>query len=391
VDTLLPVPGRLRWWIAVDCLAAVVVGVAQFELVVPSRELAPIRAALPLWLLLLFAVAMAVPVAVRRWWPVSALAVMLALSSAMVAAGIPAASGPALPVALTLFSVARACPRRTALAALGITLVVLTADALASRLLGLVWNIAAVFNVTLVVIAAWCAAFAVRQQRERIADRRAQAVGHAVAQERLSIARELHDVVAHGMSVIAVQSGFGRRVFDARPEAARGALDAIHATSRESLAELRHMLGVLRQDGPDPYRASPVAPSPGLNDLDALRERISDAGVHTVLRVTGRHRPLPPGLDLAAFRIMQEALTNVVKHSGTGSCQITLDFRDDDLRIEIIDHGSPPATAEAGSTGHGLIGMRERVAVYDGDFTAAPLPGRGFRVSVRLPIPVNAA
>jgi signal transduction histidine kinase len=376
---LLPASRRARWWIAADCVAAVIVGVEQFNLLIPARELAPILATLPPWQRWIFAAAMSVPVAVRRCWPRRALAIMLTATVAMVAAGIPAASGPALPIGLVLAGVAYSSPRRAALIAIGATTAVLAADALASRLLGQVTDIAAVANVTVVVIAAWSVAFAVRNKRERTADLRTRAVDRAVVQERLRIARELHDVVAHGMGIIAVQSGFGCRVFDAQPEQARAALQAIQTTSREAMAELRHMLGVLRPTGSEPPQAPERAPTPGLADLDALLASIVDAGVHVVLRFTGARRPLPPGLDLAAFRIVQEALTNVVKHAGQGTCNVTLGFRDDELCIEVTDRGSARAMPDpdARGAGHGLIGMRERVAVYQGHLEAAPMPGQG--------------
>jgi signal transduction histidine kinase len=231
-------------------------------------------------------------------------------------------------------------------------------------------------------------------------------------------------VVAHSMTVIAVQAGYGHHVIDEQPGKAREALGAIQATSREALSEMRRMLGVLRQPSPAPFGVSelqisqpndpenvtrdvpagrppaPLAPAPGLADLDRLIARIGNAGVAVDLRVHGIRSELPQGIDLAAFRIVQEALTNVVKHADTPFCTVTIGYHPDELSIEVADQGrgcQVPAVAGTGAGsrgepgaeatgGHGLIGMRERVSLYGGELTAQPLPERGFRVAARLPI-----
>jgi signal transduction histidine kinase len=217
------------------------------------------------------------------------------------------------------------------------------------------------------------------QAREELARR-------AVVEERLRLARELHDVVAHAMSVIAVQSGVGSHVADTQPEEAARALVAIEATSRAALEELRRLLGVLRQaDEPQ----GDLAPVPGLADLDSLLAELAKAGLAVKLQVNGTRPPLPAGVDLSAYRIVQEALTNVVKHAGPAHAQVVVGYRDQDVTVEIIDDGrGAPVSASDGQvgTGHGLIGMRERVAAFSGELEVGPRAGGGFRVAARLPL-----
>jgi signal transduction histidine kinase len=217
------------------------------------------------------------------------------------------------------------------------------------------------------------------QAREELARR-------AVVEERLRLARELHDVVAHAMSVIAVQSGVGAHVANTQPKEARRSLAAIEATSRAALEELRRLLGVLRQED-EPQ--GDLAPVPGLADLDSLLAEVSKAGLAVKLQVNGTRPPLPAGVDLSAYRIVQEALTNVVKHAGPAHAQVVVGYRDQDVTVEVIDDGrGAPVSASDGQvgTGHGLIGMRERVAAFSGELEVGPRPGGGFRVAARLPL-----
>ena len=220
------------------------------------------------------------------------------------------------------------------------------------------------------------------QAREELARR-------AVTEERLRLARELHDVVAHAMSVIAVQSGVGAHIANTQPEEAAKALVAIEATSRGALEELRRLLGVLRQEH-EPQ--GDLAPVPGLADLDSLLAEVSKAGLAVKLRVNGTRPPVPAGVDLSAYRIVQEALTNVVKHAGPAHAQVTIGYRDQDVTVEVTDDGQGAVTSgsdgQAGS-GHGLIGMRERVQAFGGDLQTGPRPGGGFRVAARLPLVVE--
>jgi signal transduction histidine kinase len=200
-----------------------------------------------------------------------------------------------------------------------------------------------------------------------------------VAEERLQIARELHDVVAHSMSMVAVQAGVGRYVIERDPAEAASALAAIETTSRTALREMRQLLGILRDGEPGEMLAAP-----GLEDIPDLARR---AGLHVDVAVRGTPRRLPTGMDLAAFRIVQEALTNVVKHSGTDRGRVEVTYSADAVAVEVTDEGAGVAPGSPGDVGrgHGLTGMRERVALYGGEFSAGPLPGRGYRVSARLP------
>ena len=201
----------------------------------------------------------------------------------------------------------------------------------------------------------------------------------AVTDERLRIAQELHDVVAHSMGVIAVQAGVGAHVIDTEPAEAKKSLEAISHTSRTTLAEIRRMLGVLREDAGASY-----TPAPGLVDLDRLVRDVGNAGLETEVRTEGTPTELPPGVDFTAYRIVQEALTNVLKHAGRARATVTVAYEDQALRLEIVDDGrGVNGRAEPG--GHGLMGMRERVGVYGGSFEAGPRNGGGFRVAVRLP------
>jgi signal transduction histidine kinase len=229
-------------------------------------------------------------------------------------------------------------------------------------------------------------AYTARLERTAELERtRAELARRAVAEERLRLARELHDVVAHSISVIAVQSGVGAHVAATQPEEAAKALAAIEATSRAALIELRRLLGVLRQEG-EPQ--GDLAPVPGLADLDALLAEVAKAGLGVRLRVEETPSQLPAGVDLSAYRIVQEALTNVVKHAGPARAQVTIGYRDQEVTVEVIDDGrgvTVPTGDGRARVGHGLIGMRERVQVFGGDLETGPRPGGGFRVAVRLP------
>ena len=224
--------------------------------------------------------------------------------------------------------------------------------------------------VALANVIAWMTGYSMRQRRLYVVTLQQQAANSAVAEERLRIARELHDVVAHSMSVIAVQAGYGQYVIDASPDGAKDALGAIQATSRDALEEMRRMLGVLRQQDATPAprpgqarrrprprasqrrraaaRQAPLAPAPGLASLDRLIERTRGAGVRVTLEVSGPPRPAPAGVDLSAYRIIQEALTNVVKHAGTGArCVVSVSYTDADLVIRVTDDGGLPVTLPA--------------------------------------------
>ncbi|WP_457031701.1 sensor histidine kinase [Kitasatospora sp. P5_F3] len=225
-----------------------------------------------------------------------------------------------------------------------------------------------------------------RERREHAVALRSQEVSEAVTAERLRIARELHDMVAHSIGIIAIQAGVGSRVIETQPAEAKQALQAIEATSRETLSGLRRTLVALRQA--DPQAEAPLGPAPGLADLERLAAATADAGVRVELRWAGDQRQLPADIDLSAYRIVQEALTNVVRHAGTGHCWVTVDYGVEELSVEVLDEGrGVPGT---GGSGFGITGMRERVGLLHGRFSAEPRPEGGFRVAARLPLPEPA-
>ncbi|CAM5441516.1 hypothetical protein GCM10010329_51580 [Streptomyces spiroverticillatus] len=336
-------------------------------------------------------------VGVVRRNPLAALATTL-LGASLVVAGAPRPPGAGavfsyhgeflsyLPADLVLSLLVATCARRR-------TAAVAAGSALVAQLLmvggfaggaGLVVHAVVVF---LVLAACVMAGLLLRERREHAVALRAQEVAEAVTAERLRIARELHDMVAHSIGIIAIQAGAGSQVIRSRPEAAEEALRTIETTSRDTLAGLRRTLVALR-------RADPAAPSsqqaaPGLADLAQLVAATADAGVRVDLHHTGDPRPLPADLDLCAYRIVQEALTNVVRHAGTGRCRVAVDFGNGELTVEVVD-GGRGGTGPGSPHGFGLIGMRERVGMLNGHLETGPRPGGGFRVSAVLPLPVGA-
>jgi signal transduction histidine kinase len=219
-----------------------------------------------------------------------------------------------------------------------------------------------------------------RLEREQEAEARA-----AVAEERARIARELHDVVAHAMSVMVVQAGAARRVLDEDPQAAKAAIARIETTGRDGMAEMRRLIGILKEDAAEAERT----PQPGLADLDGLLETVRASGVAVELVTEGEPRALSSGADLTAFRVVQEALTNVMKHAGRANARVLLRWLDDALEIEVADDGRGPTAAAPG--GQGLIGMRERVALFDGTLTSGARPGGGFELRAIVPIEQGGA
>ncbi|MFD4939257.1 sensor histidine kinase [Streptomyces virginiae] len=226
----------------------------------------------------------------------------------------------------------------------------------------------------------------------------------AVDAERARIAAELHDIVSHNVSLMVVQAGAAREVLTTLPEEAAAALGAVERAGRNTMTELRHLLGVLApaQDGGDePYDASDaarLAPQPSLARLGALIDRFAFAGLPVEVRISGEPRPLPAGIDVTAYRIIQEALTNALKHGDGGRTEVTVRYQEHALRVEVLSRGpsvltgDAPASAggrdrpRAEGTGRGLLGLRERVAVYGGDLDARRRLGGGYRVRARLPL-----
>ena len=329
------------------------------------------------------------PLVARRRFPGTVLALCVASGLAVATLGMPDLLGLAILVAV--YSVAAYADRWVSLAGLA-------AAELGSAAVQLTpgrFNAPTVVTNALVIGAAWLLghfvgvrrAYTARlEQTAELERARAEQARQAVAEERLRLARELHDVVAHSISVIAVQSGVGAHVAKTQPEEAAKALAAIEATSRAALTELRRLLGVLRQED-EPQ--GDLAPVPGLADLDSLLAEVAKAGLAVRLQVEGRPAPLPAGVDLSAYRIVQEALTNVVKHAGPARAQVAIRYRDHEVMVEVTDDGrgaAAPTGDGRARVGHGLIGMRERVAVFGGDLEVGPRPGGGFRVAARLPL-----
>src|SRR5580704_2656700 len=224
--------------------------------------------------------------------------------------------------------------------------------------------------VPLVMIIAWLIGHSIRQARGRTELVRAQAAAQTVMAERLRIARELHDIVAHSIGIIAIQAGSGRSVCDASPAEARDALAAIEATSRETLSGLRRMMTGLRRAEPGSGPGQePLDPAPGLADLERLAAITLEAGVQVEVEWLGRREPLPGDVELSAFRIIQEAVTNVVRHAGTDRCLVWIDQQDGYLSIEVTDGGGGGGAAGAGrgggaaGAGYGITGMRERATL----------------------------
>jgi signal transduction histidine kinase len=234
----------------------------------------------------------------------------------------------------------------------------------------------ALFAIALAVVA-WALGEASRSRRVAISEE----ARRAVSDEQARIARELHDVIAHSVSVVVVQAAAADDVFETRPDQARAAIRSIEHTGREVLAELRRLLGAVRPaDG-----SGPSAPQPKLDRVEELAEPIRAGGLEVVVRREGEPAPLPAGVDLSAYRIVQEALTNTLRHARATRAEVLLRYRPDELEVEVRDDGRAAAT-QAPRGGHGLVGMRERASLLGGTLDAGPLPGGGYRVHARLPI-----
>lgn len=245
------------------------------------------------------------------------------------------------------------------------------------------------FIVGLVLLGtAWVSGRAVRERRQYIDWSAREQAERAVSEERLRIAREMHDIVAHSMSIVAVKAGVANHVMTSRPEHAREALTAIEAASREALTELRRMLGMLR---PANHQETAVLePTPGIQQLAALIGHARLAGISVELDISGASQ-VPEGVGLAVYRIVQESLTNVVKHAGSSQCQVVVRGNDEEVAVEVSDRGPGDRGSDAGTDAnghphHGLIGMRERATAYGGTFQAGEAPSGGYRVHARIPL-----
>jgi signal transduction histidine kinase len=388
---------QARWDAALAVLLAAT-AVLPLRLVTPSaggRE--------PDILANVLALAMTLPIAFRRRWPIPVLAITLFATFLATLTG--PTSGVGLGVLIAVYSVAVHADRRQsrvalvpamAVIALDVILVLASTDpplppvvhpitlALVLAVAGGVWLLGSL------VRSRGEAVEELRQRNAELLVEREQNARLAVADERARIARELHDVVAHSLSVMVVQAGAARRALEtAEPggaiaeERARGALATIEATGRDTLGEMRRVVGALRPTDEEPYQ-----PAPSLGELGRLLASIREAGLPVELVVEGEARPVPRSVDLSAYRVVQEALTNTLKHANAASARVRLDYGRDALEVEVTDDGRGAAARllETPHRGYGLAGMRERVAMMGGEIVAQPGPSGGFVVRARLPL-----
>ncbi|MET7327527.1 sensor histidine kinase [Nonomuraea sp. NPDC005650] len=326
-----------------------------------------------------------VPVAVRRIWPVPAHYGALLLGLLLLAVQANRLMMVAV-VALTVYPVATGQPGRRSGIALALGLLV-TGGALLVSVMdaprqtnGWPDPVFIVGTAWLVVGASWSLGTAARIRRESAAREAETRAEKAVVDERLRIARELHDVVAHAMSMITVKAGVAAKVLDKHPEEGRAALRAIEEIGRGSLVEMRQFLGTLRAPG----SGAESTPLPGLTDLPSLAHRAAEAGVRVDLSVSGA---VPDSMGLSVYRIVQEAITNTVRHAAPAHCRVGVSVVDGMLKISVVDDGPGRRVLPGKGGGHGLAGMRERALMYGGTFEAGPLPGGGFGVHASWEVP----
>ena len=382
--------------VALDVLTAAVISVLMT--LVTLRAAALHTGPGPEWLTLPLALIAAGSVATRRFAPLTSLAATTVAVACSYALGID--NSLFLTVSIVLYLVATRYPparsaRAMVVAGSVMTLVILFVP----RPLALgeprpsFSNLAVEALIALALeLLGWALGVAVHRQRKFLEAERIQAAqqvrserefaARAAAEERLRIARELHDIVAHAMSVITVQAGVARYLLGEREAETGRALESIESTGRQAMFDMRQLLGVLRRED----EGTPRSPAPGLADLADLIASTDAAGTRVELSASGQVRPLPEGVELSAYRIVQEALTNVVKHAATDRARIRLVYEPEHLALEVVDDGSGGAAPVPG--GHGLTGMRERAALHGGTLEAGPLPVRGYRVAARLPLHV---
>ena len=333
--------------------------------------------AAPLWVEVALILTATVPLAFRRRAPVLVLVVVAASNIGFALAGFT--DDLTIQLAIATYTAAAHEPRRT-VARIGAPV------ALAAAVVA-VWIWPPTMEPTEGAIAVLLSVGmplaigrAVFNRRRRLDEDRERAARDAVTEERARIARELHDVVAHAMSVMVVQAGAARTVVERDPAAAADAIRQVEVTGREGLAEMRRLIGVLKATDEE----AALAPQPGLGDLDALLGTVRAAGLPVESMVIGDPRDLPPGVDLTAYRVVQEALTNVLRHAGVAHASVTLRYEPDGLEVTVADDGRGPHAGDGG--GQGLVGMRERIALFDGSLETGPRAGGGFEVRARIPL-----
>src|SRR3954463_7582891 len=341
----------------------------------------------PAWAVIGLIECTALPLAWGSLWPLPVLGItrVAAVAGDLLFGGLQLA-GPVI----ALYTVARHHDRRVSSAAAAVTAVGLAVPTASRAAENPFFAIAIYF----VLVAAWAIGDNVRrrhayltrvQAREAaIEEEQQERARVAVAEERARIARELHDVISHNVSVMVLQAAAGADVFATHPERSREALDSIEAAGREALAELRRLLSVVQAPAGD---ESDLAPPPGLTRLPELVERVRATGLDVSVTVTGDARALPAGVDFSAYRIVQEALTNTLKHGHAAAARVELRFGERMLEMEIVDDGTATAGPDPSTRrGHGLIGMRERAAVFGGELQAGPRSGGGFAVRATIPL-----
>ncbi|MBT2420706.1 sensor histidine kinase [Streptomyces sp. ISL-22] len=342
----------------------------------------------PFWLGCLIAATVGLPIAVRRRWPLAVLVTVLAALATASLLDIPREPYAAAGLAAYLVGVAE--PARRSVPALAVTLpvacgAVLLGEAVVTPAEDWPGAVGVAGLVLLVIGGAWGVGFTVRGRRAESAREQRRRAERALDEERLRIARELHDIVSHNLSLIAIKAGVAGHVAEADPREARAALKVIEETSRSALAEMRRTLGVLRTEG------ALLGPAPGLDRLDSLAAEANRAGVEVDLTVHAT-KGLAEGTQLTIYRIVQESLTNAVRHAAPTRCQVTVETNEREIRVDIADEGPPSAAGRPVRElpgGHGLLGIRERAMMYGGSFQAGPRPEGGFAVSVRLPAEGN--
>ncbi|MCB0996498.1 MAG: sensor histidine kinase [Acidimicrobiales bacterium] len=345
-------------------------------------------------LAVLLALAQTLPLVARRRAPVGTLAIVAVATMAFWIADYDTAFGGAGHLVALYSASAHIADRERRLLAVGATLVTMTLVTILGVLvpeedLPAVAVLAiALINTTAVILGdnvrtrrAYVAEL--RERVERAEAEREERAARATIDERTRIARELHDVVAHNVSVMVVQAGAAERVVEREPARAAEALRQIADTGRDALDELRQVLGALRAHD----EAASRTPQPTLAQLEALFSHCEEAGVPVRVRIDGDQRHLPASVELTAYRLVQEALTNTVKHAGTAAAEVSLVFEPDALRVVVLDDGrGAAADPQPGADGHGLTGMRERVELHGGRLVAGPRPGGGFRVQAHIPL-----
>ena len=380
-------PGRA---LALD-LSLALIGVVLTAVAVWSVNVIATPFAGPTWLKVVWPVLIGAPLALRRRAPLAGWIIIWAGISlqALITENSPEGLELIFVMAVGSYSVGAHNPLRRALAGLAVTAAgyIIYGQANHDTMSGNTGSEWSVAFFTTAILAAWLAGVFIRSRREAVAqaartaaaERRAE---RAVADERARMARELHDIVSHNLSVVVLQA--------AGAQAAGGsdtdpALEKIERSGRQALVEMRRLLGVLRQ--PDEPAASPaLSPQPGVTELAALAEGVRAAGLPVVLAIDGDPGQLPAAVDISAYRIVQEALTNVLKHAGQATAEVSVKCGADEVLIEVTDDGAGPQPAGRPGGGHGLAGMRERVALFGGELTAGPRPDGGFAVRARLPL-----